>query len=157
MKIKILLAVLLVVCACTACSDDKNEDAPLNQAVAGKYEGYTKAVAQYFPNGQYANTQSVILTANDDETVKVSYTSDSFGEFIVNNATIEQKDGSYTMKGEGTTVIGMGESKKEYAFTFEGNIDKAKETPVFVFTVPAVMGGMTITFAKGNVPESANN
>lgn len=157
MKIKNLLAALLVVCACAACSDDKKEDAPLNQVVAGKYEGHTKAVAQYFPNGQYANTQSITLTANEDETVKVSYTSDSFGEFAVNNATIEQKDGSYIVKGEGTTVIGMGESKKEYAFTFEGTLDKAKSEPSFVFNVPAVMGGLTITFAKGDVPESANN
>ena len=52
MKIKSLLTMMFVLCACAACNDDKNEETPLNQVVAGKYDGYTKAVAQYFPAGQ---------------------------------------------------------------------------------------------------------
>lgn len=157
MKIKNLLAVLLVACACAACSDDKNEDAHLNQAVAGKYEGYTKAVAQYFPNGQYAADQTITITANEDETFNLSYTSDSFGTFTVNNATVKTENGKYLLEGKGSTLMGMsGKEPTEYQCTLTAEIDAAKEEPSFVFTIPAVMGGMTITFAKGDVPEPAN-
>lgn len=152
MKTKNLLSALLVVCTCMACSNDKNEDTLLSQSVAGKYEGHVKVVAQYFPNGQYANTQSLMLSANEDETIKVTYTSDSFGTFTINNATVELKDDSYIVKGDGVTAMSMGTSAKEYACTFEGTIDKAKTEPIFVFKVPAVMGGLTITMSTGDTP-----
>lgn len=34
MKIKSLLTMMFVLCACAACNDDKNEETPLNQVVA---------------------------------------------------------------------------------------------------------------------------
>ena len=97
MRIKNLLTMMFVLCACAACNDDKNEETPLNQVVAGKYDGYTKAVAQYFPAGQYADKQSITLTANEDGTVNVTYTSDSFGEFTINNATVKSESNTYTL------------------------------------------------------------
>ena len=42
MKIKSLLTMMFVLCACAACNDDKNEETPLNQVVAGKYEDTPK-------------------------------------------------------------------------------------------------------------------
>ena len=152
MKTKNLLVTLLLACTCVACSNDKNEDTPLNQSVIGKYEGYVKAVAQYFPSGQYANTQSLTLSSNEDETVKVTYISDSFGTFTINNATVELKDNSYILKGDGVTAMSMGTSAKEYACTFEGTINKDKSAPTFEFKVPAVMGGLTLTMNTGDTP-----
>ena len=101
MKIKSLLTMMFVLCACAACNDDKNEETPLNQVVAGKYDGYTKAVAQYFPAGQYADKQSITLTPNDNGTVNIAYTSESFGEFSISNVTVELKNDAYLVKGDG--------------------------------------------------------
>lgn len=154
MKIKNLLAVVWVACAFTACNDDKNEDIPMNEIVAGKYEGHTKAVFAYMPEGQYAANQTVMVTANEDGTCNVSYTSDSFGTFTIGNATVKTDNGKYVIDGEGVTLMGMaGREPTEYLCTLAGNIDAAKESPSFVFTIPAVMGGLTVTFAKGDVPE----
>lgn len=154
MKIKNLLAVLLVACALGACNDDKNEDTPASQVVAGKYEGHTKAVFAYMPQGQYAANQTITVTANEDETCAIAYTSDSFGTFTIPNATVTLKDGAYVIDGEGTTSMSMsGKEPTEYYCSLKANIDAAKEAPSFVFTIPAVMGGLTVTFAKGDVPE----
>ena len=90
-----------MLCACAACNDDKNEETPLNQVVAGKYDGYTKAVAQYFPLGQYADKQSITLTPNDNGTVNIAYTSESFGEFSISNATVELKMTRTSLKETG--------------------------------------------------------
>lgn len=131
-------------------------DAPAKAIVAGSYQGYTKAVAQYFPNGQYANDQTVKIDAGSDETVTVSYTSDSFGTFSIKNATVKLENSVYTITGTGTTVMGMDEaSKKEYECELEATIDAAKANPSFIFKVPSVMGGLTITFATGDAPASA--
>ena len=110
MKIKSLLTMMFVLCACAACNDDKNEETPLNQVVAGKYDRYTKAVAQYFPAGQYADKQSITLTPNDNGTVNIAYTSESFGEFSISNATVELKNDAYLVKGDGKTTMGMNEA-----------------------------------------------
>lgn len=154
MKIKNLLAVLLVACALGACNDDKNEDTPASQVVAGKYEGHTKAVFAYMPQGQYAANQTITVTANEDETCAIAYTSDSFGTFTIPHATVKTEGGNYVIGGDGVTLMGMaGKAPTEYACTLTGNIDAGKAAPSFVFTIPAVMGGLTVTFAKGDVPE----
>ena len=156
MRIKNLLTMMFVLCACAACNDDKNEETPLNQVVAGKYDGYTKAVAQYFPAGQYADKQSITLTANEDGTVNVTYTSDSFGEFTINNATVKSESNTYTLSGKGETVMAMaGKDPKTYDCTLKGTIDAAKAAPSFEISVPAVMGGLTITFTQGEAPAAA--
>ena len=52
----------------------------------------------------------------------------------------------YTLKGEGKTLMGMGETKNEYAATLDGTVGKTAGTAEFLITVPAVMGGITIEF-----------
>lgn len=47
-----------------------------------------------------------------------------------------------------------GKEPKEYACTLKGTIDAAKAPPTFEISVPAVMNGLTITFATGDVPEN---
>ena len=46
MKIKSLLTMMFVLCACAACNDDKNEETPLNQVVAGKRRGWLPKYGQ---------------------------------------------------------------------------------------------------------------
>lgn len=139
----------------SSCSNDDESQPNLAEAVAGTYNGYTKAVAQYFPNGQYASEQQITITANEDGTAHISYISSSFGTFTIENATVISTDNvNYTFTGSGKTIMGMEEStKKEYVCTITGTINSSK-VPSFVFTVPAVMNGLTITFAPGDAPTS---
>jgi len=48
--------------------------------------------------------------------------------------------------------MGMNGNIQEYACRFAGTVDAAKENPEFTFTVPAVMGGLTISFINGEMP-----
>lgn len=154
MKLKIFLAMMVIALCAVACSDDDKEEVVIipAQEIAGVYDGYTKAVAQYFPDGQYAVEQTVKIEANDDETVTVSYTSDSFGTFTIKNATVKLENSVYTVSGSGSTLMGMGDSKKEYECTLTASIDAAKQASSFYFDVPAVMGGMKIEFIQGEAP-----
>ena len=153
-----IVALLALSFSFASCSNDNDDNTPdYATLAAGTYQGYTKAVAQYFPNGQFADDQSVTIKANEDQTVNVAYISTTFGTFTIENATVSFANDSYTIKGEGKTVMGMeGQSSKEYACELSATIDKAKTNPSFVFTVPAVMGGLTITFAPGNAPSTDN-
>lgn len=155
MKLKNFLGMMVIALCVVACSDDadKGQNVIPAQEVAGTYNGYTKAVAQYFPNGQYALSQSLKVEANTDETVNVSYTSNSFGTFSIKNAVVKVENSAYTITGTGTTVMGMDEaSKKEYECTFSATVDGAKANPSFKFKVAAVMGGLEIEFIQGDAP-----
>lgn len=128
-------------------------DAPAELLLAGSYSGYTKAVAQYFPDGMLADNQTITVTANNDGTVNIVYESDTWGKFTVEKATISLADGVYKIEGDGKTEMGMSaDSIKAYDCTLVASIDAAKENPSFVFTVPAVMGGLTVEFFSGDMP-----
>lgn len=131
-------------------------DIPADIVVPGTYEGYSKAVAQYFPQGMLSDDQALTITAEKDGTYTVNYTSSSFGTFTITGVTATSANGGekFTLAGEGKTVMGMDESSaKEYACTFTGSVDAAKEAPEFTFKVPAVMGGLTISFITGEMPQ----
>lgn len=46
----------------------------------------------------------------------------------------------------------MNGNVSEYPCTLSGSIDESKENVSFTFTVPGVMGGLTITFTLGDMP-----
>ena len=48
--------------------------------------------------------------------------------------------------------MGKNGNVKEYECSFEGTIDVAKENPAFTFSVPSVMGGLSIEFHTGKMP-----
>ena len=126
---------------------------PANLVVAGNYSGYTKATAQYFPDGMYSEDQTVTVEYNSDGTFNVAYTSDTWGVFSIKNATMSVADKVYTLTGSGTTQMGMSaDSMKEYECTMTATIDVNKGNSVFTFTVPGVMGGLTIEFTEGEMP-----
>ena len=126
-------------------------EAPAELLLAGSYKGYTDADCRYFQD-RYTNDESVILTANDDGTVKVVFESASWGTFTVTSATITQEGGVYAFSGEGSVAMGMGGSTSNYDFTLSGSTNAAKDTFSIAFTVPAVMGGLTITLLPGSAP-----
>lgn len=132
-----------------------NDEAPLAYGVAKTYKGYTTASSQYFP-GMTAENETVVLTADatDLSKVSVSFTSDTWGTFASDNIAVTYGNGIFSMEGNGTCSMGMSaESVKEYAMQFKGTVD-ADGTPEFTFSVPAVMGGLTIRFANGEAAQA---
>lgn len=138
-----------------ACNDDENNETNPVQNVAGTYAGYSEAVFQYASTPLVSSDETLTINANETATgADISYTSESFGEFTVNDATVTYADGNYTISGEGSTLMGMGGSASEYECTLSGTLNEAKNSGSFAFSVPSVMGGMTITFTLGDVPTS---
>lgn len=126
-------------------------DIPVAKLLAGSYDGWTNAKCAYF-DGMQADNQSLTLTANSDDTFTLTYTSDDWGEFSFSSVSATVSNGVYTLSGEGTTMMGMGGNVSEYPCTLSGSIDESKENVTFEFTVPGVMGGLTITFTQGEAP-----
>ena len=127
-------------------------DVPASIVVPGTYAGYTKADCTYF-QGMYADAQTLTIEASGNDKYKATYTSETWGEFTVENITTVAEDGKFILSGEGSTMMGMGGNVAEYACSFTGSVDVEKETPTFKFTVPAVMGGLTIEFNTGDMPQ----
>lgn len=127
-------------------------DVPAIIVVPGSYTGYTKADCAYF-QGMYADEQIIKLEATENDTYKASYTSDTWGEFSIEGITAVAEGNTFVLSGEGVCIMGMGDKVSEYACSFSGSIDFAKETPSFSFNVPAVMGGLTIEFNTGEMPQ----
>lgn len=126
-------------------------EVPVSKLLAGSYEGWTEASCAYF-EGMQATDQTLSLTANADDTFTLAYTSDSWGEFSFESLSVTSANGIYTLSGEGVTMMGMDGNISEYPCTVTGRIDANKENVSFTFTVPGVMGGLTITFTQGEAP-----
>ena len=124
---------------------------PVSKLLAGSYEGWTEASCAYF-EGMQATGQTLSLTANANDTFALAYTSDSWGEFSFESLSVTSANGIYTLSGEGVTMMGMDGNISEYPCTVTGRIDANKENISFTFTVPGVMGGLTITFTQGEAP-----
>lgn len=126
-------------------------DAPADLLLAGTYEGYTDADCSYFQD-RYTDGESVKLTANGDGSLKVVFESASWGTFTVESATVAKEGEAYVFTGSGSVVMGMGGSTSSYDFTLSGRTRAAKDDFSIAFTVPAVMGGLTITLLPGTAP-----
>ncbi len=126
-------------------------DIPAEIVVPGTYSGYIEAKSAYF-SGMTEDDQKIVITQNSDDTYKMTYTSDTWGEFTIENIEAKFANGKFTVSGNGTTKMGMSGNVKDYDCSVEGTIDVSKEDPTFTFSVPTVMGGLTIVFHTGNMP-----
>ena len=158
MKLKNLLAMTAIALLTASCSDDdNNENESINPAVniAGTYAGYSEAAFQYTDTPLVSADESLtIQTDADNTTATITYTSSSFGEFTISGTEVTYASGTYTLSGEGSTMMGMSGNVSEYECTLKGTLNEAKNEGAFTFNVPAVMGGMNITFILGEVPVS---
>ncbi|MDE6527967.1 MAG: calycin-like domain-containing protein, partial [Muribaculaceae bacterium] len=127
-------------------------DIPASLVLPGTYSGYTKASFQYAPEGITANSQTITIAATESGKFSISYVSDTWGSFEIPEAEASYENGAFKLQGTGTTMMGMGTTVSEYNCNMEGTIDVAKENPSITFTVPAVMGGLTIEFFPGTAP-----
>lgn len=130
-------------------------EVPAANYLADTYEGWSKMVMQYMPNGITNDGDKAVLTANEDGTVTVAYTSTAYGSCSI-TATVAKDGDNYTLTGEGTMLMGMtAGQEKEYACQLAGTISSDKATYSISLTLPSVMGGTTITFQNGTAPSSA--
>lgn len=133
--------------------DFKTGEAPSDLLLAGTYKGYTDADCAYFQD-RYTNDESLKITANGDGTIFIKFESASWGIFDVTKATITKNGEEYSITGEGSVAMGMGETTSNYGFTMSGTCNAAKDNFSIVFNVPAVMGGLTVTLLPGSAPGS---
>ena len=147
MKTKFLSIIALAAFGIVAAAACNRPEAEINIAeeVAGSYTGTTSASFQYSPDPMVTEGETFTVTALTDKTVSVSYESSTWGSFTFQDVAVSGSD-PYTLKGEGKTLMGMGETKNEYAATLDGTIGAKTGSVEFLITVPAVMGGLTIEF-----------
>lgn len=148
MKIKSVLMMLSAAVFMMAC--DKDENGSKTVDFAGRYNGYTLASCNYFQNMISAD-ETVVLTKNTDGTATVSFTSATWGEFTITDAQASVSGDICSLSGSGQTQMGMGGSTSAYDCTFTAEI-KSQTDARMEFSIPAVMGGMTLTFQTGDAP-----
>lgn len=143
---KWLLLAAVTLCS-AACNDDKdNFDA---DRVAGAYTGYTATSCAYFQNN-YADGETLTITKTENG-LSLDFPS-SMGTFAVDGLVVAEKDGGYAVQGAGSVAMGMGAATNSYPFTLQGTVNAVKDDFEFTFTVPAVMGGMTVVLHPGSAP-----
>lgn len=148
MKIKSVLMMLSAAVFMMAC--DKDENGSKTVDFAGNYDGYTLASCNYFQN-MISPDETVVITKNTDGTATVSFTSATWGEFTITDAQASVSGDVCSLSGNGQTQMGMGGSTSAYDCTFTAEI-KSQTDARMEFSIPAVMGGMTLTFQTGDAP-----
>lgn len=148
MKIKSVLMMLSAAVFMMAC--DKDENGSKTVDFAGSYNGYTLASCNYFQNMISAD-ETVVITENTDGTATVSFTSATWGEFTITDAQASVSGDLCTLSGSGQTQMGMNGNTSTYDCTFTAEI-RSQDDARMEFSIPAVMGGMTLTFQTGDAP-----
>lgn len=148
MKIKSVLMMLSAAVFMMAC--DKDENGSKTVDFAGSYNGYTLASCNYFQN-MISPDETVVITKNTDGSASVSFTSATWGEFTITDAQASVSGDICSLSGSGQTQMGMGGSTSAYDCTFTAEI-KSQTDARMEFSIPAVMGGMTLTFQTGDAP-----
>ena len=148
MKIKSVLMMLSVASIMMAC--DKEDSGSKTVDFAGNYDDYTLASCNYFQN-MISPDETVVITKNTDGSASVSFTSATWGTFTITDAQASISGNVCSLSGSGQTQMGMGGSTSAYDCTFTAEI-KSQTDARMEFSIPAVMGGMTLTFQTGDAP-----
>lgn len=149
------LLMMPVLLAASACSSDEPDVKNLAAEAAGTYDGYTEASCRYF-SGDFSDGQKVTVAAGSDaDKVSISYTSPTWGQVSVAEATVSESAAGYMIAGEGKWTMGMDGNLSDYDCSASGVV-KGTEAE-FIFTCPSVMGGLTITFRTGTMPPQSND
>ena len=148
MKLKTILTLCVVAFCSMACDKKNNDPQPID--FAGNYTGYTLASCSYFQNMVSAD-ESVVITKNADGSASVSFTSETWGKFTISNAQVSMSDKLCTLTGSGQTQMGMSGQTASYDCSFSAEIKSQTEAHM-KFTIPTVMGGMTLEFKTGTAP-----
>lgn len=150
MRIKSLIITTCTLAALFSCQREHKTDL---QTVCGSYTGYSLAEFSYTPLPLTAAEQTLTLTKSSETALVLEYTSSDWGTFHIEGIQVSETGGRYTLQGSGTVRMGMNpENVKTYACHLEGTLNPGKNDSEFIFRIPEVMGGMTITFRSGEIP-----
>lgn len=125
--------------------------------VAGAYSGHTAASFQYRPTPMYANDQRASVTLGDGDTLTVTLVSTTWGTFTARDAAVTEANGTYTITGQGQVQMPSmrpGGTPNTYAFSLTATTNASRTDYTFTWTVPAVMGGVTLVLRPGAAPEA---
>lgn len=128
-------------------------EAPAAKLVAGSYSGWTKGDCAYFKN-RTQNGEKLAIAANEDGTADITLTSEMWGATTIQAVKVEKTDNGFTFSGTGKFTMGMNGSSSQYDCTLAGTMNADKDTYSITFSMPAVMGGLDITFAQGDAPSA---
>lgn len=154
-KINFLMTAFALL-ALAACDDNNNTgEEPDNtvkaEDIAGTYNGYTKGTSTHFTD-MVVTGESIVITANEDNTVDLAFTSKGlWGEYAIENMAVTKKDGAYTVSASGKVALAHQGATKDYDYTMTASIKSAADASI-VFSIPEVMGGLTVTFVPGEAP-----
>ena len=130
--------------------------APAEKVIAKQYGGWSNANAAYFQN-MATDKDTVTITVNDDATLKVIYKSETWGEGTFENVKVTTGTDEYTLSETNGKVLmpgmGGGEPKEYEAVLKSGTIMADGKTYTLEISIPAVMGGTTLTFQQGSAPQ----
>lgn len=120
-------------------------------AVVGEYTVYTEVMFAYVSTPMTYTKETVSITDNENGTVTVSYTSDTWGTWGGDSVLVAANaDGSYSLSGDGIASMSAHGSVGEYEITISGTVADGQLTEL-VFTAE-VMGTTTITLVEGDAP-----
>ncbi len=163
-KIQYLFLIMAAVTLFSCSSDDDENETNVDNiqitptgyawaGMEGSYAGWTSASFAYSPDPMVADGEKIDITVNEDGTADITLTSSQWGTMTIPSAAVKEENGAFALSGEGTAVLGMaGKEPKEYACIMAGTFAGDSKSCTVVFTLPAVMGGLNITFSNGNAP-----
>ncbi|MDE6355269.1 MAG: calycin-like domain-containing protein [Prevotella sp.] len=163
-KIQYLFLIMAAVTLFSCSSDDDENETNVDNiqitptgyawaGMEGSYAGWTSASFAYSPDPMVADGEKIDITVNEDGTADITLTSSQWGTMTIPSAAVKEENGAFALSGEGTAVLGMaGKEPKEYACIMAGTFAGDFKSCTVVFTLPAVMGGLNITFSNGNAP-----
>lgn len=150
MKIKSILTLFAVAVCAAACEKKEQGVMPSSADFAGTYRGYAQASSNYFTDKISAG-ETVLISQQDDGSASVSFASAAWGEFTVTKVQTSMSGGVCTLSGSGKAQMGMHGKSGTYDCTFSAEI-RSKDEARMEFSIPAVMGGMSIVFRTGEAP-----
>ena len=148
MKIKSTLIMLFAAFFIMSCDKEQNGSETIE--FAGNYNGYTLANCNYFQDMLSAD-ETVTITKNSNGSASISFESSTWGEFTIASAQVSMNGDICVLSGSGQTQMGMGGNTSSYDCTFTAEIKSLTDARM-EFSIPAVMGGMTLTFQTGDAP-----
>lgn len=143
----IFCAVLALAATFSSCN--KNN---MGEKVAGTYSGYSVANSQYFSD-RVTENEKLIITNKGDNVAEIIFNSADWGNFSIKEGIVKKVGNSYEINGNGTCEMGMGEGPAQtYECTVEAVVNSL-QSAIITFTIPSVMGGLTVEFRTG-VPQN---
>lgn len=120
--------------------------------VVGDHTVYTEVMFTYISTPYTFVDETISITKAGDESVDVTYSNDTWGDWTVSGATVTATSSGYTIEGSGTAAVASHSGgTSEYDCTLTATLDADGTITELVFTA-AFMGTTTITCYEADAP-----